>query len=192
MYRRQSSRLRKGSKEEFQGSLSPNESIHHKLTKKKKKGALRKTKVDDSGANTDDERDCDILDIDSIQQKHIKKDEGLFAMVDDEGVDLSDEECGSVSSICSGPFIQDNSNSRKQRPSQGFCSACWNLYKKAKKMKAPIKNKLLDTGEWSHCWRKSVNFLQNNCEPVPPHACHPNMFSVLLCDVFNRSELSDM
>lgn len=152
MYPRQSSRIRKGSKEEFQGSPSPNEPIYHKWMKKKKR-ALRKTKVDDSGANTDDERDCEVLDIDSTQQKHVKKDEGWFARVDDEGVDLSDEDCGSVSSISSGPSALDSSNSRKQWLSQGFCSSCWNLYKKAKKMKAPIKNKL-DNGEWSHCWRK--------------------------------------
>lgn len=155
MYPRQSSRIRRGSKEEFQGSPSPNEPIHHKWMKKKK-SALRKTKVDDSGANTDDERDCEILDMDSTQQKHLKKDEGWFARVDDEGVDLSDEDCGSVSSISSGPSALDSSNSRKQWLSQGFCSACWNLYKKAKKMKAPIKNKL-DNGEWSHCWRKKCS-----------------------------------
>lgn len=150
MYPRQSSRIRKGSKEEFQGSPRPNESIHHKWMMKKR--ALRITKVDDSGANTDDESDCEILDIDSTQQKHVKKDEGWFARVDDEGVDLSDEDCSSVSSISSGPSAWD-SNSRKQRLSQGFCSACWSLYKKAKQVKAPIKNKM-DNGEWSHCWKK--------------------------------------
>lgn len=156
MYPRQSSRIRKGSKEEFQGSPSSNESVRHKWTKKKKKKkrAFRKTKVDDSGATTDDERNCDVFDIDSTQQK----DEGWFARVEDEGVDLSDEDRGSVSSICSGPSVLDRSNSRKRRPSQGLCSACWKMYKKAKKVKAPIKNKLLDKGEWLHCCRKSVSF----------------------------------
>lgn len=150
MYTRQSPRIRKGSNEEFQGRLSPNESVHHKWTvkkKKKRKRALRKTRVDDSGANTDDERDCDVLDMDSTQQKRVKKGEGWLATVDDEGVDLSDEDCCSVSSICSGPSVQDRGHSRKHRLSQGFCSACWNLYKKAKKAKAPVKKNLLDKGE---------------------------------------------
>lgn len=154
MYPMQSSRIRKGSKEEFQGSPSSNVSIHYKWTKKKRR-AWRETKVDNSEANTVEERDCDILDIDSTQEKHVKKGEGWFARVDDEGVDLSDEDCSSVSSICSGPSALDSSNSRKQRPSQSFCSACWNLYKKAKKVKVPVKSKLLDKGKWS-LWRKNV------------------------------------
>lgn len=153
MYPRQSSKIKKGCKEELLGSSSPNESIHHNWTKKKqkKKGALRKTKVDDSGATTDDGDTGDILDIDSTQQKN----DGWFVRVDDEGVDLCDGDSSSVSSISSGPLVLDSSSSRKQRPSQDFCSACWNLYKKAKKVKAPLKNEL-DNGEWSNCGRQSV------------------------------------
>lgn len=153
MYTRQSSRIATRSNEELQEGPNANESIHHKWTKKKKKKkrAWRKTKVDDSGANTDDERDCDFLD--GAQQKHVEKDGGWFATLHDEGVDLSDEGCRSVSSICSGPAVQDSSNSGKQRPSQGFCSACWNLYKKAKRAKAAVKNKLLDEGDRWLSWR---------------------------------------
>lgn len=151
MYTRQSATIKKGCKDEFQASSSPNESIHHKWTKKKKKEeALRNTKVDDGGATTDDKSDCDILDIDSTQQKHVHKNDGWFVRVDDDGVDMSDGDCSSVSSVISGPLILDGSSSRKKRTSQNFCSACWNLYKKAKKVKAPFKNKL-DNGEWLHC-----------------------------------------
>lgn len=160
MYTRQSSRIRKGSKEKFQGSPSLNDddvSFHHKGTKKKNR-LLRKTKVD-SGTNTDDESNCYILDIDTTQQKHVKKDEEWFARMHDEGLDLSDEDCGSVSSICSGPAALDSNISRKQRPSQGFCSACRNLYKKAKKLKE-INNP--DNGEWSHRWRKRTTGFPSN------------------------------
>lgn len=149
MYPRQSSKIGKGPKEEIRRSPSPNESIHHKW-KKKKKRALGKTKVDDSGANTDDERDCDTLDIDSTQQKD--EEEELFTRVDDEGVDFAGDDWDSISSICSGPSVLQSSDPRKQIPSRGVCSVCWNLYKKAKKVKAPNKNKV-DNGGWPHCWR---------------------------------------
>lgn len=152
MYSRRSLRLRKGSKEEFQGSPSPNEEyIYHKWTKKQNK-ALRKTEVDDSEANTDDEKDRDILEIiDSAHQRRVKKDEGWSAGVPDEGVDSSDEDCDSViSSISSGPTVLHSNTAKKQRSLQGLCSACWNLYQKAKQMKGAIQNKLLDNGAWTH------------------------------------------
>lgn len=147
MYPRRSVRLSKGSKEEFQESPIPNEESHHHQWTKKQKRTLRKTKVDDSGANTADETDQDILDI---------IDEGWCAAVADEGVDFSDEDCDSLAdSISSGPSALHSSTAKKQRSSQGLCSACWNLYQKAKKMKSPIKDKLLDNGEWTHaCLRE--------------------------------------
>lgn len=151
MYPRRSSRLKRGSKEEFQGSPSPSEgSIHHKQTKKQK-GSLKKTKINDSGADTDDERDRDILDIiGSSRQKHVEEEKGWRSGVVNKGGESSDEDCDSVSSsISSGPSVP-HSSSRKQRPWQSLCSACWNLYQRAKEMNAPILNKLLDNGEWMH------------------------------------------
>lgn len=140
MYPRSSSRLRKGSGEEFQGSLSPIEKpIRHKRTKRQKR-SLRKTQDDDSGADTDDERDCDILSV-------IEREEGWCSGVADEEVDLSDDDCDSISS---GPSALHSSPAKRQEPSPGLCPTCWSLYKKAKKMKAPIKNKHLDNGEWTH------------------------------------------
>lgn len=157
MYPRRSFNLSKGSKEEFLESPSPNEESSHRQSTKKQKRTLRKTKVDDSGANTADETDQDILDIiDCAQQKHVNIEEGWCAAVADEGVDFSEEDCDSLtSSISSGPSALHSSTDRKQSSSQGLCSACWNLYQKAKKMKSPIKDKLLDNGEWTHaCLRE--------------------------------------
>lgn len=65
----------------------------------KRRRALRETKFDGNGANTDDEKNCDVLDITgNIYQKYVKKDKGAGAGVDDDEGDLSDEECGSFSS----------------------------------------------------------------------------------------------
>lgn len=159
MYPRRSCRLRKGSKEEFQESPRPNEESSPPKWAKNRKRTLRETKVDDSGANTDDEAAQDILDIiNCAHQKRVDIDEGWRAGVADEGVDFSDEDRDSVtSSISSGPSARHGSTAKKQRSSQGLCSACRNLYQKAKKMKAPVKNKLLDNGEWTPaCLREQL------------------------------------
>lgn len=151
MYPRRSSRLKKGSKEEFQESPSPSEvSSHHKRTKKQK-GSLRKTKINVSGIDTDDERDRDIIDIiGNIHQKHVKKEKGRRTGVVNKEDESLDEDCDSnSSSISSGPSVP-HSSTKKQRPWQDLCSACWNLYQRAKKMNSPIQNKLLDNGEWMH------------------------------------------
>ncbi|TNM98050.1 hypothetical protein fugu_014296 [Takifugu bimaculatus] len=122
MYPRRSFSLSKGSKEEFQERPSPNEESRHHQGTKKKKRTLWKTKVDDSGANTADETDQDILDIiDCAQQKRVDIDEGWCAAVADEGVDFSDEDCESVtSSISSGPSALHSSTAKKQRSLAGF------------------------------------------------------------------------
>ncbi|XP_045907224.1 uncharacterized protein si:ch211-227n13.3 isoform X2 [Micropterus dolomieu] len=149
MFRRRSSRLPKISKKSPERSPSPNEEvIQRRLKGKRHRTGLKKAEASDSVVNTDDGRVRDILDI--INSTHDAKlvaeeDEVKFVEVADKGVDVSDEDSVSVtSSIASGPSLLYNGASKKPRPSQGLCSACRKLYQKAKKMKAPIKNKLLD------------------------------------------------
>ncbi|XP_054452495.1 uncharacterized protein si:ch211-227n13.3 isoform X2 [Anoplopoma fimbria] len=150
MYPKSSSRLPKASKKRPQRSPSPNEEvIKRKLRGKRQKAGLRETEADDNLVNTDEKKDQDIIDIINSTRdarRAAEEAEVKFVEVTDEGVDDSDEDCGSVtSSIASGPSVLHNSVSpKKLRPSQGLCSACKTLFQKAKKMKAPIKNKLLD------------------------------------------------
>ncbi|XP_051256894.1 uncharacterized protein si:ch211-227n13.3 isoform X2 [Dicentrarchus labrax] len=138
---RRSSRLTKASKKSPQRSPSPNEEVTQgRLGSKRQRIGLRKTKASDSAGS-----DRDIIDIinSTDDAKHVKEDEGQFVEVADEGVDESDEE-SVTSSIASGPSLRHNDTPKTLRPSQGVCSACRKLYQKTKKIKTPIKNKLLD------------------------------------------------
>ncbi|XP_034410868.1 uncharacterized protein si:ch211-227n13.3 isoform X2 [Cyclopterus lumpus] len=137
MYPRRSSRPPKASKRSPQRSPSPSEDvIQRRWRGKRRRTGLRETEADD----------CDIIDIiDIINGTPVAEEEEVkFVEVTDDGVDNSDD-CGSVSSIASGPsFLHNNVSTKKLRPSQGLCSACKTLYQKTRKMKAPMKNKLLD------------------------------------------------
>ncbi|XP_041805746.1 uncharacterized protein si:ch211-227n13.3 isoform X2 [Chelmon rostratus] len=128
-------------------SPSPKEEVIQRRLRGRRQGTgLRKTKAGDSVVHTDDGGKRDIIDIiNSTHAKHAEEDEGKFIEVADEGVEELDEDSSSVSSsIASGPSLLHNIAPKKPRPLQGMCSACQKLYQKAKRMKAPIKNKLLD------------------------------------------------
>ncbi|XP_073346530.1 uncharacterized protein [Pagrus major] len=146
---RRSSREPKAPKKSSQKSASPVTEVQpQRLKGKRPKRGLKKAKVDDSVANPDEGSGRDILDIinSTNAAKHVAKEaEDRFVNVTDEGVDESDEDRYSVaSSVASGPSLLHNTTAKKWRPSKGECSACRKLYQKAKRMKAPIKNKLLD------------------------------------------------
>ncbi|XP_039999469.1 uncharacterized protein si:ch211-227n13.3 isoform X2 [Xiphias gladius] len=149
MYPRRSARLTKSHKRSPQRSPSPNEEvIQRKLRVKRQRTGQRKTEAGDGAVNTDEGSNRDIIDIinDTHDAKRMaEEDEGKFVEVADKGVDESDEDCGSgTSSIASGPSLLYHTTTKKRRPSRDLCSACKKLYQKAKKSKAPIKNKLLD------------------------------------------------
>ncbi|XP_037642670.1 uncharacterized protein si:ch211-227n13.3 isoform X1 [Sebastes umbrosus] len=146
MYPRRSSRPPKVSKRR---SPSPDEGvIERKLRGRRQKTELRKTKEDNGVVDADEGKGLDIIDIinSSLDAKRVaEEDEGKFVEVADEGVDGSDEDCSSVnSSVASGPSLLRSASPKKLRPSKGLCSACKARYQKAKKMKAPLKNKLLN------------------------------------------------
>ncbi|XP_022610600.1 uncharacterized protein LOC111228809 isoform X2 [Seriola dumerili] len=146
---RRSSRLPKAAKKSPQRSPSPNEEgIQRKLRSKKQRTGQRKTEAGDGVINTDEGSNRDIIDI--INYTHdvkcvAEEDEGKFVEIADKGVDESDEDCASVtSSVASGPSVLYHTTSKKRRRPRDLCSACQKLYQRAKKMKAQIKNKLLD------------------------------------------------
>lgn len=148
MYPRCSSRLPKASKKRPQRSPSSDEEvIRRRLRGRRRRTELKTTEAGGSVVGTEEGRDRDIIDI--INLTHDAKgvaeeDEGRFVEVADKGVDESDEDCCSVaSSIASGPSILYNAPPKKPR---SLCSTCRKLYQRAKKMKAPVKNKLLDSG----------------------------------------------
>lgn len=149
MYPRRSSKLPKASKRSPPRSpSSEDEVIQRRSGGKRQRTGLRTTKAGNS-VITNEGKDRDILDIINSTcdaERVTEEDEGKLVEVIDEGVDESDEDCVSVtSSIASGP----STLLKKPRPSRDLCSACKTLYQKAKKMKAPIKDKLLDISEYT-------------------------------------------
>lgn len=176
MYPRRSSRSTKASKERPQRSPSPDEEVIHRRSRgKRQRTGLRKTKADDSVVDTDEGRVRDIIDV--INSTHDAK---YVAKEDEEKLlELADEDCYSItSSTAPGPSVLHNTTVKKLRPSQSMCSACWKLYQKAKKMKAPMKNKLLDNGEYN-----VMSVLGNWCslfQQKTSMCCSPQLQSNLL------------
>ncbi|XP_010773142.1 uncharacterized protein isoform X2 [Notothenia coriiceps] len=148
MLTQRSSRLTKASKKIAQRDPSPDEEvIQRKLRSRTKRNGLKKTETSDSRVHAEERRDRDILDVinSTLEAKGVgEEDEERFVEVTDEGVDYSDADRVSVSSIVSGPSLPHNASRRKQLLSQGLCTACRSLYEKAKKLKRPMKDKLLD------------------------------------------------
>ena len=195
---RQSPRVSKASKKSSQKSGNPVKEVQpQRLKGKRPKRGPKKSKVDDRIGDTDEASDRDILDIISGTNaaRRVAKEEERFVKVTDEGVAESDEDRYSVaSSVASGPSLLHNTTAKKRRPWKGECSACRKLYQKAKRMKAPIKNKLLDNGEctdnvtsvWGN-WvvansvqRKTLMFFSKACVSINFHTgvLRPNNFHI--------------
>lgn len=113
----------------------------------------RQRKAETGVADTDGGTERDILDfINNAQDEESVggEDGGNAVVISDKGLEDSDEDRVSVgSSTASGPSFY-LATSKKPRPSQNLCSACRKLHQKAKKIKTPIINKLLDSGECTH------------------------------------------
>lgn len=152
MRTRQSARVQNSSKKNAQESPSPNKGVIQRRVRSRRHPTWLK-EADDGEVNTDEGSSLDIIDLinSTHDEEHVTvEDDGKFVEVPDKGVDESDEDCGSDnSSIVSGPsFLQLNSP-KKPKPLYGLCQACRKLNQKAKKMKAPIKDKVLDNGKCS-------------------------------------------
>ncbi|XP_034087875.1 uncharacterized protein si:ch211-227n13.3 isoform X3 [Gymnodraco acuticeps] len=148
MLTQRSSSLTKASKKIAQRDPSSDEEdIQRKLRSRPKRNGLKKIETSDSRVHAEERRDRDILDVinSTLEAKGVgEEDEERFVEVTDEGVDDSDADCVSVSSIVSGPFLPHNASRRKQLLSQGVCTACRSLGEEAKKSKRPMKDKLLN------------------------------------------------
>ncbi|XP_037314190.1 uncharacterized protein si:ch211-227n13.3 isoform X1 [Pungitius pungitius] len=147
---KRSSRQPKSSKKSPQRSPSPNEEAIQRMWRvKRPRTRLRETDADANSVNTVETEDLDIIDLinRSTDARRVAEKEDLqFVEVTDDGLDVMDEDCDSVtSSIASGPSHRHSSVSHeKVRPSRGLCSACKTLYQKTAKKKAPLKKPPLD------------------------------------------------
>ncbi|XP_042353746.1 uncharacterized protein si:ch211-227n13.3 isoform X2 [Plectropomus leopardus] len=144
MYPKRSSRLSEASRKSVQRSPSPNEDvIQRRVRAKRQRTGLERTREDDSVV-TDEGKDRDIIDIINSTHDAKEEDEG-FVKVADEGVYESDDDRHSVtSSIASGPSLLHHASPKTLRSSRVLCSACKTVQQRAKRMKAPIKDKLFN------------------------------------------------
>lgn len=143
MNTRHTSKLNKACKN-LQKSSSPKEDvIQRKCRSKRRRMGLSKPEAGNTTTNTDERSVSDIINL--MERKQVK--------VVDKGLDESDEDYGSInSSIASGPSLHYVRDLEKLRTSQDLCSSCLKLYRKAKKMRAPIKDTLLDNSKCSSCF----------------------------------------
>lgn len=137
MYPGRSSRPPKAAKRSPRRSPSPSEDVIQRRSRDKR----RRTGPRETG-----EDDRDIIDlINSTPVADDEEEEDTFFEVTDGGVDESDDDRGSFSSIASGPSVlRHGVSTEKRRPSRGLCSACRALYQKTRKTKAPRMNKPSD------------------------------------------------
>ncbi|XP_030608024.1 uncharacterized protein LOC115795992 isoform X2 [Archocentrus centrarchus] len=136
----------KASKKNTQKSPTPKEEFVQRWLRGQSQ-RLRKAKTGDGIGCTGRGKKCDIFDlINNAQDEECVggEDGGKAVEITDQGLDDSEEYCVSVcNSTESGPSLY-LANTRKPRPSQNLCSACRKLYQKAKKIKTPVINKVLD------------------------------------------------
>lgn len=142
-----SNRQPRASKKNTKTSPAPEEEvIQRQLRGRRRRG---KGSTGDSLCIAGEGTGCDILDIIATQEeKHVGEEDGgkVVEIADKELDDLDEDRVSVCSSTASGPSFY-HSTYRKARPSQNLCLACQKLYQKAKKIKTPIINKLLDNGE---------------------------------------------
>lgn len=131
-----------------QKSPSPNEGegvIQRKLRSSRLRSSLKEAESVTSTVSTD------------VVPNH-------YIEIDDDGVDKPVDGDDDASSIGSGPSLSYIHSIVKLSSPQALCSACRKLHQKAKRLKAPIKDKLLDNGE--HCLLKitkhDYNRIQEN------------------------------
>lgn len=137
MSSRCSSRLSKASKTRVQKRPAPSQDVAPVKPRRQTRRTQLKN-ADVCRADGDDEKDLLNL-IDSSREDAVE--------IVDNGLDVSDEDLASDGcSIVSGPSLVHHTPSKRPMSSHALCSACRELYQKAKRTKAPIKNKLLDNG----------------------------------------------
>ncbi|XP_055007525.1 uncharacterized protein si:ch211-227n13.3 isoform X1 [Boleophthalmus pectinirostris] len=121
---------------------SPSEdSIQCKTEGKRQQKERKKAQSGKTVADVDKQTINDILDLIDRSHENLPEETSPWVEVADDGVDQSDDDQVSVSSITSGP--SSNYDPCVDKPLT-LCSACHKLQQKAKRM-APLKHKLLGT-----------------------------------------------
>ena len=132
-----SSRVLKASKKSAKKSPKPSEEeVQPRRINERRRNSLGKRERDEGKGH-------DIIDIINSSGSAERVADREFAELTD---DVSHEGFDSDWSIVSGPSLLQPTTSKKAKPFPGLCSACCSLYQRAKRAKAPIKDKLLNNG----------------------------------------------
>ncbi|XP_054624367.1 uncharacterized protein si:ch211-227n13.3 [Dunckerocampus dactyliophorus] len=130
---RNSSKLKKPSKKKLDKSPSPNEDVIQRRLRSKRRRRMYSSDID---VSTDS-----VVDVMKSKHGEEEPEEGCSLQVVDGGLD-SDEQCSS--SDVFAPSRLNASAPKKPTTPTGLCAACLKLYQRAKKLKTPIIDKLLD------------------------------------------------
>lgn len=143
-----SSKLLEGLSEHIQKSSRPkNKVTNYRLRSQGWRSSLKKTQVDGCEAGSDQDSKSDMISI--SDEEGVERSRSPVEPADTEE-DGSNEACWSeCSSVASGPSSRHDAALKEPASSQAVCSICHKLYQKARRMRAPIKDKLLDKGEGS-------------------------------------------
>ncbi|XP_061550117.1 uncharacterized protein si:ch211-227n13.3 isoform X2 [Phycodurus eques] len=142
MNTRCSSKLKTASEKKLDKSPNASEDAVQRQTraKRRRRRRRRRTEFDDGSINKEDDRIHNII---QIINSHVEEEPeaGSIAQVVDRGSDYLDEECGSTTAPSPLKVTAPN---KKLRPPAGLCSSCRKFYQRARRLKTPIKDKLLD------------------------------------------------
>ncbi|XP_072296458.1 uncharacterized protein [Eucyclogobius newberryi] len=130
----------------LKAQTSPNSSeepIQRKIGGKRQQKRKKRAQSGNTGADVDKQSIRDVLDVIDRSREDLPDENGPLVEVADEGVDHSDDDQVSVSSsVLSGPSRPYNPSDDKPLT---LCPACRKLQQRVKRMKKPLKDKLLDT-----------------------------------------------
>lgn len=136
-----------------QKSPNPKQKVGTRRTRgKTKRARAKKSEAQNGVVSTNDDGARDLIDvIDTNEALRASTEQEVNAEGDHTGGCDSDDDGLSVSSISSGPSFPHYTTDKNPESSPTMCSVCLKLHHKAKRMKKPKKDKLLDNGECTGC-----------------------------------------
>lgn len=117
---------------------------------RKKRARSEQSEVRNGEVDTNDYGARDLIEIiDTNEAQRASTELEVHSEVARGGACDSEEDRLSASSVSSGPSIPHYATHKNPSSSSTMCSACHKLHQKAKRVKKPMKDKLLDNGEYA-------------------------------------------
>lgn len=117
---------------------------------RRRRARSKKSDAQNGVVDTSDDGARDLIDIiDSNEASQASTQQDFHAEVAHRAACDSDDDRLSDSSLSSGPSVPLYTTNKNPKSSSTLCSVCHKLHRKAKRTKKPIKDKLLDNGEFT-------------------------------------------